>query len=320
MCGASPASLSPCIPLKWHQPDNLYPRKVQFCTVGTIIRTKSGNRQHIVEQFAGIGTRVLDTTPISISEAIEAIRYDVALSGDDLPEDRGMLYLYPIEDDRYCLQLCYLDTSESGTDERAEVFMIRFLPGFFAVYPPETLSANQPFRFDQTSEQQFSVCAHARTLLGQLRTDARLVSPFVLALQRSETAMHLLRRALECIMAPFTACQVPACRFLAYEGEREKISLAMQIIQENLDQPHTIRELSRKVAMNECYLKKGFKALAGKTIHDYQQELRISRARVLLQQGLSVTDVANTLGYSSISHFSTAFKKITGLKPCELLA
>jgi AraC-like DNA-binding protein len=73
--------------------------------------------------------------------------------------------------------------------------------------------------------------------------------------------------------------------------------------------------------MNECYLKKGFKALVGKTIHEYQQELRISRAKVLLQhEGQSVTDVANILGYSSISHFSTAFKRVTGLKPCELLA
>jgi len=34
---------------------------------------------------------------------------------------------------------------------------------------------------------------------------------------------------------------------------------------------------------------------------------------------MSVTEVALFLGYSSISHFSTAFKKHTGLKPCELL-
>ena len=72
--------------------------------------------------------------------------------------------------------------------------------------------------------------------------------------------------------------------------------------------------------MNECYLKKGFKTVTGKTIHEYHQELRISKAKELLQQqGQSVTDVANTLGYSSISHFSTAFKRVTGLKPCELL-
>jgi AraC-like DNA-binding protein len=72
--------------------------------------------------------------------------------------------------------------------------------------------------------------------------------------------------------------------------------------------------------MNECYLKKGFKALTGKTIHEYTQELRISKAKEMLsKEGLSVSDVANTLGFSSISHFSTAFKKATGMKPCELL-
>jgi AraC-like DNA-binding protein len=131
----------------------------------------------------------------------------------------------------------------------------------------------------------------------------------------------LLRRALECITIPFETCQVPACRFLAYESEREKIQEARQIIEQSIDQPHTIKELSRKVAMNECYLKKGFKAIVGKTIHEYQQELRIAKAKELLQQqGCTVTDVANILGYSSISHFSTAFKRITGMKPCELLA
>jgi AraC-like DNA-binding protein len=40
---------------------------------------------------------------------------------------------------------------------------------------------------------------------------------------------------------------------------------------------------------------------------------------LLYEKGLSVTDVSALLGYSYISHFSTAFKKHTGLKPCELL-
>ena len=58
----------------------------------------------------------------------------------------------------------------------------------------------------------------------------------------------------------------------------------------------------------------------GTTIFDFFQSQRMEHAKYLLyEKGCSVTEVSASLGYSSISHFSTAFKKHTGLKPCELL-
>jgi AraC-like DNA-binding protein len=290
-----------------------------FAVMLTTIEAK-GKQPGIAEKFAGAGCRVLNVVPVQVSNAVMVECMEVQQPDDELPDDRGMLYLYPIGESRFCLHLCYLEYLDTS-DDRAVIYSIRFMPELFTQFPADVLMANQPFRFDETTEQQFSVCSQARTLLAQLTQEAGGMSAFIRSLQRTETAMHLLRRALECITVPFTTCQVPACRFLAYEGERDKISLAIDILRDNIDQPHSIRELSRKVAMNECYLKKGFKAITGKTIHEYQQQLRIDKARTLLQQqGMSVTDVANTLGYSSISHFSTAFKKVTGMKPCELLA
>ena len=110
------------------------------------------------------------------------------------------------------------------------------------------------------------------------------------------------------------------CRFLTHPEDQAKISLARDILLKNLEHPITIRELSRKVAINECYLKKGFKAMYGTTIYDYFQQERMIKARFLLcEKGLSVAEVAVSMGYTCISHFSTAFKKYTGLKPCELL-
>jgi AraC family transcriptional regulator len=110
------------------------------------------------------------------------------------------------------------------------------------------------------------------------------------------------------------------CKFLANDADREKIALAREILLEHISEPLTIRELSRKAAINECYLKKGFKEMYGTTIFDFFQSQRMEHAKYLLyEKGLSVTDVSALLGYSSISHFSTAFKKHTGLKPCELL-
>ncbi len=110
------------------------------------------------------------------------------------------------------------------------------------------------------------------------------------------------------------------CKFLANEADREKIIKARGILLQQIGEPITIKELSRKVAINECYLKKGFKEMFGTTIFDFYQSQRMEHAKYLLyEKGLNVTEVSVMLGYSSISHFSTAFKKHTGLKPCELL-
>ncbi len=133
----------------------------------------------------------------------------------------------------------------------------------------------------------------------------------------AQTQMLLLH-SIECITGEkeesFT------CKFLANEADREKIAKAREILLQHISDPLTIKALSRKVAINECYLKKGFKEMYGTTIFDFFQSQRMEHAKYLLyEKRLSVTDVSSLLGYSSISHFSTAFKKHTGLKPCELL-
>jgi len=134
----------------------------------------------------------------------------------------------------------------------------------------------------------------------------------------AQTQMLLLY-SLDCMLGE-KEIDVINCKFLANEADREKIIKSREILIQHIGEPITIKELSRKVAINECYLKKGFKEMFGTTIFDFYQSQRMEHAKYLLyEKGLSVTEVSMLLGYSSISHFSTAFKKHTGLKPCELL-
>ncbi|HMW66431.1 MAG TPA: AraC family transcriptional regulator [Chitinophagaceae bacterium] len=134
----------------------------------------------------------------------------------------------------------------------------------------------------------------------------------------AQTQMLLLY-SLDCMLGEKEIDTIH-CKFLANEADREKIIKAREILIGHIGNPITIKELSRKVAINECYLKKGFKELFGTTVFDFYQSQRMEHAKYLLyEKGLSVTEVSMLLGYSSISHFSTAFKKHTGLKPCELL-
>lgn len=129
----------------------------------------------------------------------------------------------------------------------------------------------------------------------------------------------LLLFSLDCI-GNDTSSALPECKFLSNVADVSKVAQARELLMQHIGEPITIKELSRKVAMNECYLKKGFKEMYGTTIFDFYQNQRMQHAKYLLyEKGMSVTDVSVMLGYSSISHFSTAFKKFTGLKPCELL-
>lgn len=270
-----------------------------------------------IERVLGQQARVLQRIPVSVHSHIHAESIEVSFDDKAWPEEHARLNLFPIADGQFCVQLMYLQYgAQPGT---ATICWIEFRPTFFEQYPLSMLIKEQPFRYDQVTEQQFTICSQSQALLQQLHNSSAPTA-FISSLQQVENITHLLRRALECIVVPFTVCPVPACRFLANDSEREKVMEARVVIAAHLDNPLTIKELSRKVAMNECYLKKGFKALTGKTIHEYTQELRIAKAKEMLaQEGNSVSDVANTLGFSSISHFSTAFKKATGMKPCELL-
>lgn len=268
-----------------------------------------------LDYLLGEEARVINRAPVFINRFVRA-EYLLVNNVTRFPEDGGRLYLYPIEDGQYNLHLLYLVDNDIS---QSEICWLQFLPEFFDMFDEELLKNNTPFRFDQTTEQQFNICNQTKNLIEQLRSLAA-ITPLLQSLQLTEIATHLLRRAIENVTVPFTVCPVPACRFLAHESEREKILEAKRVMDASIDKPFTIKELSRKVAMNECYLKKGFKTLTGKTINEYQQDLRINKAKELLQlQGQTVSEVASSLGYSSISHFSTAFKKATGLKPCELL-
>lgn len=172
------------------------------------------------------------------------------------------------------------------------------------------------FRHQDSFSKTFSVCNRTRIVLEGLLNhnySGNLANIFL----NAQTQMLLLH-SLDCLEEK--EIDTTANKFLANEADREKISKAREVLLQHIGEPITIKALSRKVAMNECYLKKGFKEMFGTTIFDFYQSQRMEHAKYLLyEKGLNVTEVSVLLGYSSISHFSTAFKKHTGLKPCELL-
>ena len=88
---------------------------------------------------------------------------------------------------------------------------------------------------------------------------------------------------------------------------------------ETSDQENSIK-LSKfilsKINHEYTYLSSLFSSVEGRTIENYFIEQRIEKVKELLVYGqLTLSQIAFDLEYSSVSHLSTQFKKITGLTP-----
>ncbi len=102
---------------------------------------------------------------------------------------------------------------------------------------------------------------------------------------------------------------------------RKRVALdeAMDILHAEWVDPPTIARLARRIGLNECYLKTGFRDRFGTTIAGYVRTLRMVEARRLIEQeGHSVQQAALSVGFSNPSHFSAAFRRIHGCNPSGL--
>lgn len=80
------------------------------------------------------------------------------------------------------------------------------------------------------------------------------------------------------------------------------------ILDDSFQENMTIALLSKKVALNQTKLKKGFKKLFNKTIHEYLQDLRLKKAMEYLKTNkYSVKEVSLLVGYTNQGSFSYAF-------------
>lgn len=244
------------------------------------------------------------------------------------PEDNFLEMRYCTTGNKYCFDKSCAQCAEvptqncSGKHETIDVFSFHFSANFLSQFTHNVKLTNKKdevlaFKHPHSFTKIFPVCSRKRVAL-----DALLNHSYSGAMENifvNAKVQELLLYSLECLIEEKEESGF-ACKFLADESGRDRIYQAREILLRHIGDPITIKELSRKVAMNECYLKKGFKEVFGTTIFDFYQQQRMEHAKYLLyEKGLSVTDVSAMLGYSSISHFSAAFKKHTGLKPCELL-
>ncbi len=102
--------------------------------------------------------------------------------------------------------------------------------------------------------------------------------------------------------------------------EIEQIQKLKTIIEHYEEPTHlTLDYLAKKVGMSKTLMKVKFKKMEGTSIYEYYQQLRMNKAKDMIdKKSDSITNIAYSMGFKSVSHFSRLFKKYHGVKASSI--
>lgn len=111
--------------------------------------------------------------------------------------------------------------------------------------------------------------------------------------------------------------------FLDYQKHKQDRSQedmmvrAKRFILDNYSNPElTLGSVAGYVGLNEKYFSSRFTKEEGMTFTNYLTEVRIRKARELMDQtNLKIYEISQSVGYNSVEHFTRVFKKICKVSP-----
>ena len=98
-----------------------------------------------------------------------------------------------------------------------------------------------------------------------------------------------------------------------------RITWAVEHMEDNLAGALSVPELAARVRLSPSRFRDLFSAHTGVAPAQYLRQLRLRRARVLIERTfLSVKEVMALVGYNDPSHFSRDFRRFHGMAPSRL--
>ena len=106
---------------------------------------------------------------------------------------------------------------------------------------------------------------------------------------------------------------------VAFAGVSDSLVAAIGIMEENIEFPVSMSEVSRKVNVSRRQLERLFCTHLGMSPAKYYLKLRIDHAKRLIEgTRMPLVDIAMASGFVSASHFSKCFRNVHGIAPQEL--
>jgi AraC-like DNA-binding protein len=101
--------------------------------------------------------------------------------------------------------------------------------------------------------------------------------------------------------------------------ENKKVQRAKDFLVGNIRRGIGLDELASVVDFSPHHLLRAFRSVVGLTPHEFLTQIRVERAKYLLGQGRSISDVAVDTGFVDQAHFTRRFKALMGVTPGRYL-
>jgi AraC-like DNA-binding protein len=101
-------------------------------------------------------------------------------------------------------------------------------------------------------------------------------------------------------------------------GVEKAVNRAIAAMRERFGEELTIDELARTAMYSKFHFSRAFRQVTGVSPGRFLSAVRFQEAkRLLLSTSMSVAEISNRVGYSSLGTFSTRFKSSVGLSPTQ---
>ena len=101
------------------------------------------------------------------------------------------------------------------------------------------------------------------------------------------------------------------------EFENGLVNDVVALLKEHLYSSIDLDFIAQKTFYSKTYLNNIFKKIIGYSIIQYYNHLKIKEAKKLLREDVSVSAIADELGFESANYFTKVFKKFTKMTPSQ---
>lgn len=268
--------------------------------VGKTLESKTN-----VDISIGIGSyRILDDIYISYEESLKALNFGQSKDINhitDFVNDKHEKLPYPFEAEKTLIDMCCVGQKDEA--------LIAFSELYSYVYN------NYSNSFLEGKDKLIEVMVMLQRNVIQSGMNIKYYSNYLFAMEKIMDYIELERWCRERISL---ICE-------EFINQRTKnishiIIEAKKYIKANYDKEITLDEISRHTCVSPHYFSRLFKEEAGENYIDYLTQIRIDRAKELMEKSdLSIKEICFKIGYGDPNYFSRLFKKVEKLTPSEYL-